>query len=43
MILSGTPLNETVVYGSPFEINTQEEVNQPKLDYQKGQFGTIEY
>ncbi|NQX82190.1 MAG: pirin family protein [Flavobacteriaceae bacterium] len=43
MILSGKPLNETVVYGGPFVMNTQQEINQANIDFSQGKFGQIQY
>ncbi|MBL4708234.1 MAG: pirin family protein [Flavobacteriales bacterium] len=43
VILSGKPLNEPIVYGGPFVMNTQEEINQANIDFQNGKFGKIEY
>lgn len=38
LILSGKPLNEPVVYGGPFVMNSEEEVRQAELDYRNGLF-----
>ncbi len=41
IILSGKPLNEPVVFGGPFVMNTTEEINQANIDFQNGKFGSI--
>ena len=41
LILAGKPLREPVVFGGPFVMNTAEEIEQAKRDYQNGLFGTI--
>lgn len=41
LILAGTPLGEPVVFGGPFVMNTQEEIEQANIDFQQGKFGTI--
>jgi len=41
LVLSGKPLNEPIVFGGPFVMNTQEEINQANLDFQLGRFGSI--
>lgn len=38
LILSGRPLNEPVVFGGPFVMNSQEEVRQAFADYRAGRF-----
>jgi redox-sensitive bicupin YhaK (pirin superfamily) len=43
LILSGKPLNEPVVFGGPFVMNTPEEINQANFDFQRGAFGSIDY
>lgn len=40
IILSGEPLNEPVVAGGPFIMNTKEELRQAMDDYREGKFGT---
>lgn len=42
LVLSGTPLNQAVVFGGPFVMNTQKEIDQAKIDFQNGKFGTIQ-
>ncbi len=41
LVLAGIPLNEPVVFGGPFVMNTQEEIDQSYADFQKGLFGQI--
>ena len=38
LILSGRPLNEPVVFGGPFVMNSQEEIRQAFADYRAGRF-----
>lgn len=38
LILAGTPLNEPVVFGGPFVMNSQEEIRQAFADYRAGGF-----
>ena len=41
LILAGTPLNESVVFGGPFVMNSEEEIQQAYEDYNSGRFGSI--
>lgn len=43
IVLSGEPLNEPIVAGGPFVMNTQEELEQASLDYREGKFGTEDF
>nr|WP_300004722.1 pirin family protein [Tissierella sp.] len=43
IILSGEPLNEPVVAGGPFIMNTREELAQASRDYREGKFGTEKF
>lgn len=43
IILSGEPLNEPVVAGGPFIMNTKEELIQASLNYREGRFGTDDF
>ena len=43
IILSGEPLNEPVVAGGPFIMNTKEELRQAMDDYREGKFGTEKF
>ncbi len=42
-VLSGQPLNESVVAGGPFVMNTEDELRQAYLDYQNGLFGSFDF
>ncbi len=42
-VLSGKPLNEPVVAGGPFVMNTEDELRQAYLDYQSGKFGSFDF
>lgn len=39
LMLQGRPINENVVQHGPFVMNTNEEINEAMMDYQKTQFG----
>lgn len=41
LIMAGKPLKEPIAFGGPFVMNTEEEIQQAQLDYQKGLFGSI--
>ena len=41
LILSGAPLREPVVFGGPFVMNTQVEIEEAYSDFERGLFGTI--
>ena len=41
-MLAGKPINESVAMGGPFVMNTQDEIEQAYVDYESGNFGTIE-
>ena len=43
IILSGEPLNEPVVAGGPFIMNTKEELRKAMDDYREGKFGTEKF
>ncbi|MDX9789499.1 MAG: pirin family protein [Candidatus Kapaibacterium sp.] len=42
LILSGEPIDETIVAYGPFVMNTKEEIMQAYEDYRNGKFGTLE-
>ena len=42
LVLSGEPLNETIVPHGPFVMNTKEEIHQAFDDYNNGKFGFLE-
>ena len=41
LVMAGQALNEPVVFGGPFVMNTEAEIQQAQLDFQNGKFGTI--
>ena len=41
LFIAGKPINELVVMGGPFVMNTQEEIDQAYSDYSAGKFGEI--
>ena len=41
LVLAGKPLDQPVVFGGPFVMNTQQEIEKAKADYRDGVFGTI--
>ena len=41
LILAGVPINEPVVFGGPFVMNTEDEIYQANMEYQQGEFGAI--
>lgn len=43
IVLSGEPINEPIVTGGPFVMNTQEEINQAAKDFREGRFGSLDF
>ena len=41
LIMAGEPINEPVVTGGPFVMNTEDEIDQAYQDFKDGKFGTI--
>ena len=41
LVLSGEPINESVVRYGPFVTNTEGDMKQAMLDYQNGKMGTL--
>lgn len=41
LFLSGKPINEPVVMGGPFVMNTQQEIDKAYEDYRNGHFGVV--
>jgi redox-sensitive bicupin YhaK (pirin superfamily) len=41
LVLSGEPIDEPVVGRGPFVMNTEEEIHQAFLDYQRGKMGSL--
>ena len=41
LILAGQRINEPIVYGGPFVMNTQQEIEQAYIDFRKGKFGVF--
>jgi len=38
LLIAAAPINEPIVRGGPFVMNTREEINQAIEDYEKGRF-----
>lgn len=43
LVLSGKPLNQPVIAGGPFVMNTEEELLQAYKDFESGKFGTFNF
>jgi redox-sensitive bicupin YhaK (pirin superfamily) len=41
MLYSGQPVNEPIVFGGPFVMNSRAQINQAINDYHSGKFGQI--
>ncbi|MBY0475617.1 MAG: pirin family protein [Nitrosomonas sp.] len=41
LLLSGEPINESIVGSGPFVMNTEDEIRQAKADYQSGKMGHL--
>lgn len=42
LLIAGQPINEPIVQQGPFVMNTEEEIEQAKTDYQAGRLGKIQ-
>lgn len=43
LVLSGEPINESIVTDGPFVMNTEEEIMQAYNDFENGKFGTFNF